>query len=305
MNNPKVRRTRRHQRHREKVMRAQQGICYICGQAGADAIDHIVAVSWGGSDDISNLAPAHTSCNSAKGDARPEQWTYERPAMWLPGFGPRSSSKPVKKSGCAAYGFGIPLGIIVGGFVGALIGGNSIATLLAVIGCSMFFVWLFGGGLKKREARKLDSMPVATIKVAGQTAPPRNARGLLVREGYEADIAPVGDSLVRLPFTPSGVNVETFIKLLNLRSGVIGYRDGLVRMVDSYLEVNAMIRLAAQVESSGDDEVTAAPVGSLTAEQWREYPALGEGITMVQVALELRPDGSPIGHIIFLRSALA
>jgi hypothetical protein len=286
-------------------MRAHQGICYICGQVGADAIDHIVAVSWGGSDDISNLAPAHTSCNSAKGDARPAQWTYERPAMWLPGFGPRGTSKPPKQSGCATYGFGITLGIIVGGFIGALIGGNSVATLLAAIGCSMFFVWLFGGGLKKRQARKLDSGPVATIKVAGETAPPRNARGLLMREGYEADIAPDGDSLVRLPFTPSGVNVETFIDLLNLRSGVIGYRDGLVRMVDSYLEVNAMIRLAAQVESSGGDEVTAAPVGRLTPDQWREYPALGEGITMVQIALEVLADGTPRGHIMFLRSAIA
>ena len=285
-------------------MRAHQGICYICGQAGADAIDHIVAVSWGGSDDISNLAPAHTSCNSAKGDARPAQWTYERPAMWLPGFGPRGTSKPPRKSGCAAYGFGITLGIIVGGFIGALIGGNSVATLLAAIGCSIFFVWFFGGGLDKRQTRKLDFGPAATIKVAGEAAPPRNARGLLMREGYEADIAPDGDSLVHLPFTPSGVNVETFIELLNLRSGVIGYRDGLVRMVDSHIEVNAMIRLAAQVESSGGDEVTAAPVGRLTLDQWREYPALGEGITMVQVSLEVQADGTPLGHIMFLRSAL-
>jgi hypothetical protein len=168
----------------------------------------------------------------------------------------------------------------------------------------MLFVWLFGGGLKKRQVRRAAAKPAATINVAGETAPPRNARGLLVREGYEADIAPDGDSLVRLSFTPSGVNVETFIELLNLRSGVIGYRDGLVRLVDSYLEVNAMIRLAAQVESSGEDEVTAAPVGRLTPDQWREYPALGEGITMVQIALEVKADGSPLGHIIFIRSAL-
>jgi hypothetical protein len=305
MSNPKVRRTRRHQKHRESVMRAHQGICHICGQVGADAIDHIVAVSWGGSDDISNLAPAHTSCNTAKGDARPAQWTYERPAMWLPGFGPRGTTTPPQKSGCAAYGFGITLGIIVGGFIGAVIGGNSVASLLAVIGCSMFFVWIFGGGLKRRQMRRVESTPAATINVAGETNPPRNARGQLVRQGYEADIAPEGDSLVHLSFTPSGVNVDTFIELLNLRSGAIGYRDGLVRMVDSYLEVNAMIRLAAQVESSGEDEVTAAPVGRLAAEEWQEYPALGEGITMVQVALEVRPDGSPLGHIIFLRSALA
>ena len=144
-----------------------------------------------------------------------------------------------------------------------------------------------------------------TALYGGFLASARNGRGLLMREGYEADIAPDGDALVRLPFTPSGVNFETFIELLQLRSGVIGYRDGLVRMVDSYLEVNAMIRLAAQVESSGDDEVTAAPVGKLTPDQWRAYPALGEGITMVQVSLEVQADGTPLGHIMFLRSALA
>ena len=63
-------------------MRANNGMCHICGEGGADAIDHIVPVAWGGSDDISNLAPAHTSCNSARGDAAPPPWTYTRPSMW-------------------------------------------------------------------------------------------------------------------------------------------------------------------------------------------------------------------------------
>src|SRR6056297_236970 len=75
------------------VMRSHNGVCHICGQGAADAIDHIVPVAWGGSDDPSNLAPAHTSCNSAKGDDPPAQWTYSRPSMWLPGYGPRRSEE--------------------------------------------------------------------------------------------------------------------------------------------------------------------------------------------------------------------
>jgi len=85
---PGVERTRKHQKHREQVMREARGLCHICGGIGADAIDHIVPVAWGGSDDPRNLAPAHTSCNSRKRDAKPEAWTYNHPSMWLDGFGP-------------------------------------------------------------------------------------------------------------------------------------------------------------------------------------------------------------------------
>ena len=89
--NPKISRTRRHQKHREMVMRRDHGVCHLCGGPAADAIDHIVPVAWGGSDNPENLAPAHTSCNAAKKDARPDQWTYTRPSMWLPGFGPNTA----------------------------------------------------------------------------------------------------------------------------------------------------------------------------------------------------------------------
>jgi hypothetical protein len=88
---PYVQRTRRHQTHREDVMRAGKGMCHICGQGGADAIDHIVPVAWGGSDHPSNLAPAHTSCNSRKRDARPDAWTWRRPDMWIDGYGPHAT----------------------------------------------------------------------------------------------------------------------------------------------------------------------------------------------------------------------
>jgi len=96
---PGVQRTRRHGKYREAVMRDARGICHICGEGAADAIDHIVPVAWGGSDDPRNLAPAHTSCNSRKRDARPDAWTYAHPAMWLDGFGPNSgdTTEPHKR----------------------------------------------------------------------------------------------------------------------------------------------------------------------------------------------------------------
>lgn len=34
-------------------------ICWLCGQEGADTIDHLLMVSQGGSNTIENLRPAH------------------------------------------------------------------------------------------------------------------------------------------------------------------------------------------------------------------------------------------------------
>lgn len=41
--------------------------CYICGGPGAMSVDHVIARYNGGTDDDSNLAAAHSLCNSRKG----------------------------------------------------------------------------------------------------------------------------------------------------------------------------------------------------------------------------------------------
>lgn len=46
--------------------------CHICGLPGADAIDHVIPLAHGGTNDRTNLKPAHHNtgqrCNRVKGD---------------------------------------------------------------------------------------------------------------------------------------------------------------------------------------------------------------------------------------------
>ena len=44
---------------RKRVFSTYGDICWLCGQEGADTIDHLVMVSQGGSNTIENLRPAH------------------------------------------------------------------------------------------------------------------------------------------------------------------------------------------------------------------------------------------------------
>lgn len=55
-------------RIRNQVLSASD-ICWLCGQAGADTVDHILPISLYPelAHDMSNLRPAHRSCNSRKG----------------------------------------------------------------------------------------------------------------------------------------------------------------------------------------------------------------------------------------------
>lgn len=64
--------------------------CSYCRQP-AEAWDHIVPFSQGGSEQAWNKTPACTACNSSKGDRTPEEWWGDigggRP---FPPFWPRS-----------------------------------------------------------------------------------------------------------------------------------------------------------------------------------------------------------------------
>jgi 5-methylcytosine-specific restriction endonuclease McrA len=46
---------------------ARTDICWICGQPGADTVDHILPAAHGGTRNETNLRPAHRSCNSRRG----------------------------------------------------------------------------------------------------------------------------------------------------------------------------------------------------------------------------------------------
>jgi len=50
-------------------MARDKGICQICGQPGANALDHVLAAALGGSDEPSNLRAAHATCNARKAGA--------------------------------------------------------------------------------------------------------------------------------------------------------------------------------------------------------------------------------------------
>ena len=293
-------------------MRAHNGVCHLCGADAADAIDHIVPVSWGGSDDPSNLAPAHTSCNTAKSDAAPPHWTHSRPAMWLPGYGPRAphgaaSSGAAGRLGCWSIGGGIVVALLVGGLVGSLV-----ATEWVGLAVTAAVAWALISWLQKRsKAAKLGSSvgsvgspslpmqdePLELTMPDGR--PIRNARGTASMGGMAADVPLEGQDMVWLEMTIQGDNIETLIGLLQLSPGDTGYRDAMLQPDGDRLIVNAMARLAADAAASGDDDVSAAPIGHLSGAVWRTHPGLGGGLTLVQVAITVNRDGSRSAHIGF------
>lgn len=74
--------TRAYRRAREQVLRGAVA-CWICGRGPRPGdpfvTDHIIPRALGGGDHLSNLAPAHRSCNARKG-AKPPQTVQ---AAWL------------------------------------------------------------------------------------------------------------------------------------------------------------------------------------------------------------------------------
>jgi len=85
-----VSRTRAHQKYSQDIYEIYKEMCWLCGKKGADTIDHVVPVLWGGADHPSNLKPAHRSCNSSKGASRPPKKCWTIPTLWIDGYGPRS-----------------------------------------------------------------------------------------------------------------------------------------------------------------------------------------------------------------------
>lgn len=96
-----VDRERRHQKHRQKIMKEYQGICHLCGDPYADSIDHVVPVAIGGSDHPDNLRPAHTSCNSSKGARSYPKWAEEKASMWMPGYEPEAVKRQKREAAAA------------------------------------------------------------------------------------------------------------------------------------------------------------------------------------------------------------
>lgn len=74
-------------------------VCWLCGSDGATTADHVLPRSRGGSDAIENLRPAHTSCNSSRGNRlQPRQ--SRRPASndagsFLSREAPQPSRRPL------------------------------------------------------------------------------------------------------------------------------------------------------------------------------------------------------------------
>lgn len=81
-----------------KAVLAESDVCHLCGGGGADSADHIVPKAAGGTDDLSNLAPAHLSCNAAKRDGR-RRGPYGAPA---------SARTAVHPCGCSCHRSGRP-----------------------------------------------------------------------------------------------------------------------------------------------------------------------------------------------------
>ena len=50
------------------VLAAYGDTCHLCGKPGATTRDHLIPYSLGGTDELTNLRPAHRRCNSKRGN---------------------------------------------------------------------------------------------------------------------------------------------------------------------------------------------------------------------------------------------
>jgi 5-methylcytosine-specific restriction endonuclease McrA len=57
----------REQRINRAVMENYEGRCHICGELGADEVDHVIALQEGGADTFDNRRPIHSKpCHANK-----------------------------------------------------------------------------------------------------------------------------------------------------------------------------------------------------------------------------------------------
>lgn len=98
-------------RLRSVILKRDKGICHLCGQPGADVVDHLTPWSLGGTDDPSNLAaahdiPCHRAKSSAEGNAARSKKYGRRPLAPHPGTArhhgePVTASTPARLEGVA------------------------------------------------------------------------------------------------------------------------------------------------------------------------------------------------------------
>lgn len=69
--------------------------CAYCGGLWPTEVDHVIPHSRGGSDDITNLAPACGPCNASKLDFTPDEWRAWLESEGLP-WPPKSREQLIR-----------------------------------------------------------------------------------------------------------------------------------------------------------------------------------------------------------------
>lgn len=69
------------------VLRVKGIVCHLCGLTGATTADHLIPWAHGGRNELDNLAPAHSGCNSSRRDLPLVEW-FQRHPVRVPSLAP-------------------------------------------------------------------------------------------------------------------------------------------------------------------------------------------------------------------------